>query len=106
MPSSIARDERVGFDVAHELAEADALVDMWFIDGNMPVMDGLELVRQLRDGGVRGLIVAVTGNALMEDQAAFLAAGANAVLTKPCSTAMVHGALATLGYRLPLSPTA
>ena len=73
-------------------------------DGNMPVMDGLELTRRLRAGGVRAPIVAVTGNALQEDQAAFIEAGASAVLTKPSTTAKLQETLAGLGARLPGSP--
>jgi len=67
----------------------------------MPVMDGPELIARLRARGVRAPIVAVTGNALEEDQADILAAGASAVLPKPCTAAKLHETLAALGYRLP-----
>ena len=90
---------------AHDLRDADAVVDVWFVDGNMPVMDGLELTRRLRQAAVCAPIIAVTGNALIVDQASFIAAGASAVLTKPCSTTMLHSKLAQLGFRLPHSPT-
>lgn len=90
---------------AHDLADADSVIDVWFVDGNMPVMDGLELTRSLRQAGVCAPIIAVTGNALKEDQTSFIAAGASAVLTKPCSTTMLHSKLAQLGFRLPQGPT-
>ncbi len=48
-------------------------------------MNGLEASRQIRSAGFTLPIVAVTGNALEEDQASFLQAGANVVLTKPVS---------------------
>ena len=57
-------------------------------DMTMPHMNGDEMVRRLlHECGEHGLvvpaIVGVTGNALVEDQSAFLSAGANAVLIKP-----------------------
>lgn len=79
------------------LAGADAVVDVWFVDGNMPVMDGLERARRLRAAGICAPIVAVTGNALAEDQADFRNVGANVVLTKPVSALMLQGALDSIG---------
>jgi len=67
-------------------------------DGQMPVMDGLTATKALRDMGVRIPIVAVTGNALMEDQQLFRAAGADAVLCKPINK---QGLQKTLQQYLP-----
>ena len=53
------------------------------MDSSMPVMDGLEASRRIRYLGYTGLIVGVTGNALIVDQDAFRAAGADCVVTKP-----------------------
>ena len=58
--------------------------DLVLMDGNMPILGGIEATRQLRAMGVSLPIYAVTGNAMAEDTAEFLRAGANApVLTKP-----------------------
>ena len=58
--------------------------DLLLIDGNMPVLGGIEATRQLRAMGVSIPIYAVTGNAMAEDTQEFLRAGANSpVLTKP-----------------------
>jgi CheY-like chemotaxis protein len=58
--------------------------DLVLMDGNMPILGGIEATRQLRAMGVGIPIYAVTGNAMAEDTADFLRAGANApVLTKP-----------------------
>lgn len=48
----------------------------------MPVMNGIESTSIIRSRGYTVPVIAVTGNALQEDQAAFQAAGANHVLTK------------------------
>ncbi|MBL8913634.1 MAG: response regulator [Archangium sp.] len=69
-------------------AEALALVartqfDLILMDCHMPVMDGYEATRTLRERGVRTPIFALTAAVTMEDQAACIAAGMNRVLTKP-----------------------
>lgn len=59
----------------------------------MPVMSGLEATVFLRSRGLTLPILAVTGNALQEDVSAFLAAGAQFVLTKPINRSMLVHAL-------------
>lgn len=48
-----------------------------FLDNQMPVMSGVEMVKKLRKLGRKDLIVGVTGNALLPDQEEYLAAGAD-----------------------------
>lgn len=48
-----------------------------FLDNQMPVMSGVEMVEKLRKLGRKDLIVGVTGNALLPDQEEYLAAGAD-----------------------------
>lgn len=48
-----------------------------FLDNQMPVMSGVEMVEELRKLGRKDLIVGVTGNALLPDQEEYLAAGAD-----------------------------
>jgi len=43
--------------------------------------------------GITVPILALTGNALMDDQQRFIAAGANAVLTKPVTSPILQAAL-------------
>jgi CheY-like chemotaxis protein len=57
--------------------------DIVFMDNQMPVMSGLEAMRELRKLGGRDFVVGVTGNALTSDVEEFLEAGADHVLTKP-----------------------
>lgn len=65
----------------------------------MPVLNGIEATRILRDRGYRLPIIACTGNALQEDVDAFLQAGANEVLTKPISKAKLEATLAKFANR-------
>ncbi|GJJ11166.1 hypothetical protein Clacol_005398 [Clathrus columnatus] len=57
--------------------------DVIFLDNQMPVMSGLEVVKKLRNLGRSDFVVGVTGNALLSDQDEYLEAGVNKVLTKP-----------------------
>ncbi|TFK97711.1 hypothetical protein BDV98DRAFT_255564 [Pterulicium gracile] len=54
-----------------------------FLDNQMPVMSGLQLVAQLRTMGRDDFVVGVTGNALRSDQEEYIEAGVDRVLTKP-----------------------
>ena len=48
-----------------------------FLDNQMPIMSGVEMVRKLRALGREDLIVGVTGNALLQDQEEYVEAGAD-----------------------------
>jgi CheY-like chemotaxis protein len=48
-----------------------------FLDNQMPVMSGVEMVKKLRNLGREDLIVGVTGNALLQDQEEYVEAGAD-----------------------------
>jgi len=57
------------------------------------ISDGYEATAELRRLGVTVPIIALTGNALAEDQRKFLDAGAVAVLTKPVRREAIEDAL-------------
>ena len=57
--------------------------DVITMDYQMPVMDGVEATKRIRQLGYIGVIIGVTGNALQEDVDTFLRNGANTVMTKP-----------------------
>ncbi|MDH5445115.1 MAG: response regulator [Gammaproteobacteria bacterium] len=57
--------------------------DLIYMDMQMPVMSGLEAIKQLRANYYRAPIVALTANATREDRQSCLDAGCNDYLTKP-----------------------
>jgi signal transduction histidine kinase/ActR/RegA family two-component response regulator len=70
--------------------------DAILMDMQMPVMDGLEATRRIRQGPVNGEtpVIALTANALDTHRAAWDAAGVHAFLTKPIDPVMLAGTLA------------
>jgi len=64
--------------------------DVILMDGVMPIKSGVEATAELRALGVRTPIVALTGNALAEDQVLFKEAGADDLLTKPVSSELLR----------------
>lgn len=60
------------------LQEEEPRYDVVFLDNQMPVMSGVDMVRQLRRLKRKDFVVGVTGNALKEDQMEYLDAGVDA----------------------------
>ena len=81
-----------------EALEAAALepLDAFLMEMQMPVMDGLEATRRIRQGGVNGgtPVIALTANALDTHRAAWDATGVHAFLTKPIDPVLLARTLA------------
>ena len=81
-----------------EAVEAAAVepFDAVLMDMQMPVMDGLEATRRIRDGAINGgtPVIALTANALDTHRAAWEAAGVHAFLTKPIDPEILARTLA------------
>jgi CheY-like chemotaxis protein len=68
--------------------------DVVLMDAQMPVLGGVDATLAIRAaGGPQPRVVAVTASALAADRAAFLAAGADAFLTKPVRLAVLAAEL-------------
>lgn len=105
--------ERLGceIEVAEDGAAAVAMVgtrhyDLIFMDCQMPVMDGFEATRKIRElepDDNQTLIIALTANGLREDVERCLAAGMNSHLAKPVSIDALRKALSCEPKALPAS---
>ncbi len=66
-----------------EMALAIDGIDLVLMDMHMPVMDGHEATRKLRELGYSGLIVAVTASALSADSNKAIQSGCDDHIAKP-----------------------
>jgi CheY-like chemotaxis protein len=69
------------------------LFDVIFMDCMMPVMDGNEATRKLRELGFDGTILTVTGNGMPEDIREIMSSGSTKVLLKPVKANEVEAAI-------------
>ncbi|MGE3171206.1 MAG: ATP-binding protein [Planctomycetota bacterium] len=107
---------RMGYDCdnAHDGQEAIDRVaagryDLVLMDWQMPVIDGVEAARRIRAGELetgraRVPIIAVTANAMAEDQETCIAAGMDGFLSKPLNSRQLAATLAQLGHTAPAHP--
>ena len=93
-----AGDGRVGLDLLHAQSEKDAPFDLALVDWNMPVMDGLEMLKQLRAEGFSSMkVMMVTTEAENDFILRALDAGADEYLMKPFDDEALGEKLAMLG---------
>ncbi len=79
----LADDGRMGLELALAAERRGEPFDLVLMDMQMPVMDGYEAARALRDAGFTRPIVALTAHAMSTDRERCLAAGCTDYETKP-----------------------
>ena len=94
----LLRLSKISAETATSGQEAIELVsqkqyDIVFMDQMMPEMDGMETTRRIRGMGIKTPIIALSANAVLGAKEDFLAAGMNAVLTKPIQRSLLNKAL-------------
>lgn len=94
----IACDEAADGRAGLELLHGGEKFDLALVDWNMPVMNGLEMLRQLRADGFNNLkVMMVTTEAENEYIVRALEAGADEYLMKPFDDEALNEKLAMLG---------
>lgn len=73
--------------------------DVVFMDVQLPGMDGLETTRRFRDSGGKTPVIALTAHTSTRDRDQCLAAGMNAVLTKPVNSVQLAKAIEKVTHR-------
>jgi len=88
-----AENGREALDAVAAAGESDGYSAV-LMDVQMPVLDGLDAVRSLRESGCRLPVIAITAHALAGDREKCLRAGMNDYLSKPLSLSHLRDALA------------
>ncbi len=97
--------DMMGHEARTVVSGADALValeagpvDLVITDLNMPKMDGMELMRQIKERDPHTPVVVITGYGTFQTEKQVLAGGADGYLPKPCTIVRVQATVnAALG---------
>ena len=91
-------DHLAGLDQLHASVDAGSSFDLALVDWNMPVMDGLEMLKRLRAEGFAAMkVMMVTTEAENDFIIRALDAGADEYLMKPFDDEALSEKLAMLG---------
>jgi two-component system capsular synthesis sensor histidine kinase RcsC len=99
----VAENGQIALDVVRAHEEGDKqLPDLVLMDLQMPVMNGTEATRRLRELGYTFPIIAVSGNVLLEDRTEFMGVGGSSFLSKPITKAILVKAMRSFIQRSPI----
>jgi CheY-like chemotaxis protein len=80
---------------ALDKVERGGIYDVIFMDHMMPLMDGIETTRKLRASGYKGVIIALTANALAGNEVMFKENGFDDFVSKPIDARQLNACLNT-----------
>ena len=84
-----ADDGQIALDIFMAAREKGEHFDLILMDMQMPVMDGYQTTKQLRQSGYTGAIIALTAHAMDGDRDKCINAGCNEFVSKPINRAVL-----------------
>jgi len=98
---TMAENGLIGVELAQAALEEGTPFSVILMDVQMPVLDGYEATRRLRESGYTAPIIALTAHALPSERQRCLEAGCDAFATKPIERVLL---LETIGRHLAKPP--
>jgi DNA-binding response OmpR family regulator len=86
-----------GEEALSELTRKPGAFDVLITDHSMPRMDGVELVKRLRDTAFRGKVVVLSAHLSAENVAAYAALGVDMMIPKPFDVHLLRAAIREVG---------
>ena len=86
-----------GEEALSELTRKPGAFDLIITDHSMPRMNGVELVKRLRDAAFGGKIVVLSAHLSAENRAAYLALGVDLMVPKPFDVHLLRAAIRQIG---------
>ncbi len=86
-----------GEEALSEVSRKPEAFDVLITDHSMPRMNGVELVKQLRDTAFRGTIIVLSAHLSAENRAAYLALGVNIMIPKPFDVYQLRAIIRQIG---------
>jgi CheY-like chemotaxis protein len=102
---TLAENGQIAIDTALQSQETDHPLNCILMDMQMPILDGYNATRRLRDAGCLVPIIAITAHALLGDREKCLAAGCNDHISKPIDEAELLAMVAQYLQRPKVSET-
>jgi DNA-binding response OmpR family regulator len=93
-----------GEEALSELTRRPDAFDLLITDHSMPRMNGVELVKRLRDAAFAGRIVVLSAHLSAENRAAHLALGVDMMIPKPFDVHLLRSAIREIAGDLGPSP--
>jgi DNA-binding response OmpR family regulator len=86
-----------GEEALSELTRKPGMFDLLITDHSMPRMNGVELVKRLRDTAFAGRIVVLSAHLSVENVEAYAALGVDILIPKPFDVHLLRAAIRRLG---------
>jgi two-component system, chemotaxis family, chemotaxis protein CheY len=93
-----------GGEALSELTRKSGAFDVLITDHSMPRMNGVELVKRLRDTSFRGKILVLSAHLSAENVAAYVALGVDMMIPKPFDVHLLRAAIREIGSGEETSP--
>eukprot|EP00607_Mallomonas_marina_P000791 CAMPEP_0182431550 /NCGR_PEP_ID=MMETSP1167-20130531/50091_1 /TAXON_ID=2988 /ORGANISM="Mallomonas Sp, Strain CCMP3275" /LENGTH=271 /DNA_ID=CAMNT_0024618025 /DNA_START=142 /DNA_END=957 /DNA_ORIENTATION=+ len=96
-----AEDGQQAVDIIRVCLDASddkSSINLILMDSVMPVLNGPDAVKQIREMGYNGMVIGITGNVAQDDIDKFLASGADVILPKPLDVTRFDYAIKSLLY--------